>query len=282
MDYASIGLGRLTEQSLKAISGKVRIEYIPFELIKPNDEQHGYSLEYIEELAANISSVGLEQPLVVEKMEDGTYYILTGRRRYYAIKSMIERGNDKYKLVPCIVKDLAVIDLPVPKEVKRKYAIVSTNIEARKNTPQDVALMIKQMSEVYDELEAAGVKVEGGRRKFLADRLAISPAEVGRHQYLEKNADEETKKAFERGELTVKEAVAKTQERIGKKEVAPASKKTPSPSLSKDTLRKRIKKIVKDASDTVSDVENLGLSEEISKSAAELVELAKTLYESIS
>ncbi|MBR6797032.1 MAG: ParB N-terminal domain-containing protein [Clostridia bacterium] len=282
MDFKNLGLGLFSEASLKDAVGNYKVEHIHFEKINPNDEQHGYSLENIEELAANISNVGLEQPLVVEKMEDGTYSILTGRRRYYAIKSMIERGDDKYKLVPCIVKDLAAIDLPVSQETKRKYAIVSTNIEARKNTPQDVALMIKQMSEVYDELEAAGVKVEGGRRKFLADRLAISPAEVGRHQYLEKNADEETMEAFERGELTVKEAVAKTQERIGKKDVAPASKKSPSPVLSKENFRKRIKKIVKDASDAVFDAENLGLSEEIGKSVAELVELAKAVYESIS
>lgn len=206
-----LGEGLLSKTSLAATTGSFRIKHIPFEALKPNDEEHGFSLDGIEELAASIADIGLEQNLVVEDNEDGTYNILTGRRRYYAIKKLIKGGNTKYDVVPCVVKKLSDIDLPISDDLKRTYAIVTTNAEQRKPTAADTAEMIRKLDTVYDALEAAGHKPKGRRRDFIAKELGIGLGTVGKYDYVSNNASGEVKAALAGGSIGINEAVALTK-----------------------------------------------------------------------
>ena len=207
----NLGNGLLNSSSLAAAVGDYNIRYIPYEQLNPIDEQHGYSLNGIEELAESIADVGLEQSLVVEDAGDGTYSILTGRRRYYAIGLLLKNGNDRYSKVPCKIKKLSDIDLPLSDEGKRRYAIVTTNLEQRKPTAADTAEMIRQLNSVYDELAANGSKPKGRRREFIAKELGMSPATVGRYEYIEKNADENAKAHLQEGKTGLRETLEETK-----------------------------------------------------------------------
>ncbi len=93
------------------------------------------------------------------------------------------------------------------------YAIVTTNAEQRKPTAADTAEMIRKLNTVYDALEAAGAKPKGRRRDFIARELGISPAAVGKYEYILNNANAATKEAVNKGEISLSEAT-----RIAKEE----------------------------------------------------------------
>lgn len=202
----NLGTGLFSDVSKALATSTFKVQHIPFEKLNPNNDEHGFSLDGIEELAESIADIGLEQNLVVEDAGNGTYNILTGRRRYYAIKHLLENGNTKYKTVPCVVKKLSDIDLPVSDDIKRMYAIVTTNAEQRKPTAADTAEMIRKLNAVYDALETAGAKPKGRRREFIAAELGISPATVGKYEYISNNADNATKEAVNKGEISLSEA----------------------------------------------------------------------------
>lgn len=62
------------------------IQELPLNLIVPNSGQprRSFDQESLEELAASIRELGLIQPIAVQPMEDGTYRIISGERRYRA------------------------------------------------------------------------------------------------------------------------------------------------------------------------------------------------------
>lgn len=216
-----LGTGLFSEASKAVAAGTFRVQHIPIEALRPNDEEHGFSLEGIDELAESIADVGLEQNLVVEDRGDGTYNILTGRRRYYAIKKLLEQGSTKYKTVPCVVKRLEDIDLPLSDELKRVYAIVTTNAEQRKPTAADTAEMIRKLNTVYDALEAAGCKPKGRRRDYIASELGISTGTVGMYDTIENSGDEELLEAVASGRTGIKEALELLKSKQGKEKKKP-------------------------------------------------------------
>jgi len=204
-----LGAGLFSDES-KALMNGIHIQYIPLDKLDTNDDKHGYSLDDIDELAASISDIGLQQNLVVEDNGDGSYSILTGRRRFYAMRKLRDEGDERFKSAPCVVQRLSDIDLPISDEVKRIYAIATTNAEQRKLTKEDRAQLVKQLSTVYEELKKAGAKPKGGRRNFIAESVGVSPrtvtnieaeSEGGEEQVSEPEEETEQYRQFYTGSL---------------------------------------------------------------------------------
>ncbi len=78
-----------------------KLDEVPIDSIKPNPDQPrtNFKREEIEELAASIEKDGLLQPILVRTMEDGTYQIVAGERRWQACRSI------GLKSVPVRIKD---------------------------------------------------------------------------------------------------------------------------------------------------------------------------------
>jgi ParB family transcriptional regulator, chromosome partitioning protein len=69
---------------------KKSIDELPLELLVPNPDQprKRFKKEELKELASSIKRDGLLQPILVRKMDDGTYQIIAGERRWQACKSI--------------------------------------------------------------------------------------------------------------------------------------------------------------------------------------------------
>lgn len=78
------------------------VDELPIDSIIPNPDQPrtNFKPEELEELSSSISREGLLQPIVVRTMEDGTYQIIAGERRWQASKAA---GLDR---VPVRIKDV--------------------------------------------------------------------------------------------------------------------------------------------------------------------------------
>jgi ParB family chromosome partitioning protein len=193
----SVGEGLLSDVSaqMKA-ADDYKVVFIALDDIVPNEQNEGFSMEDIDELALSIREVGLEQNLVVIPFE-GKYKLITGHRRFEALKRLVADGIEKWKNAPCIVKDFAKIELPLDDATKELYAMATTNAEVRDNTHADRVKLMDMLSTVYDTLKANGYEGLGKRRDFIAERLKVSPALVQQYTYIENNlADETLKELF--------------------------------------------------------------------------------------
>jgi ParB family chromosome partitioning protein len=74
--------------------------------VRPSPDNPRRTLDGIEDLAASIAQVGLLQPITVQRTDDGHYEIVTGHRRFAAMKLLCKRE------IPAIVrKPAAAVDL---------------------------------------------------------------------------------------------------------------------------------------------------------------------------
>ncbi|NLJ00255.1 MAG: ParB/RepB/Spo0J family partition protein [Bacteroidales bacterium] len=80
------GLDALITFNDAETQGSSSINEVELEKIAPNPDQprRVFNEEALEELSASIRSIGLVQPITLRKLNDGTYQIIAGERRYRA------------------------------------------------------------------------------------------------------------------------------------------------------------------------------------------------------
>ena len=110
---------------------------IPLRDISPNPQQprRDFDKVALEELSASIRNVGLIQPVVVEELEPGKYYIIDGERRWRACK-MITGLNS----IEVVIRD----DLPHGDNDRLTQAIVA-NVQCQDLNPLEEARAYKKL-----------------------------------------------------------------------------------------------------------------------------------------
>lgn len=205
----SIGAGLFNEQSKAALRTDYDVVFIPYDQLRVAKD-NTFSVTGIEELADLIECGGLQQNLVVSsESNDGKYDILAGQRRYLAIGLLLKKGNMTYERVPCVINDISRIDfgVAVPDEIKSLYVIASTN-KYREMTDADRALLISQLSQVYDAVKAAGGDDTANvrRREYIAKEMNMSPRTVQDFLTVKKKLAPELNEMFESGKINLSTA----------------------------------------------------------------------------
>lgn len=187
---------------------KLKISNIERKKIKKNPNNN-YSIDKIDELKESIKNYGLAEPINVKKLEDGNYMLLGGERRITAIDMLIadEKVEDwnEYTLIPCVVKDLDKIKLPLSDANKEKYAIITTNKEARKYSDADKYNEMQAWKEIIEELRTNGVESITGEdengeenkvqikgrttRDILTETTGMSRGQINKFEKVQNNAD---------------------------------------------------------------------------------------------
>lgn len=204
-----LGAGLFNEQSKALMKQNLEITEIPYEKLRVA-EINTYSVSEIEGLSEMIDDVGLMQNLTVVPSEDSdTYDILSGQRRYLAIGLLLQQGKTRYEKVPCHIIDLDSIDLGVPidRDILSTYVVASTN-KYRTMTDADKLTMIRQFSQIYDAIKAAGGDRDNlKRRDYIAREVGnMSPRTVQTYLTVDKNAAPEAKEALDNGLIDIKGA----------------------------------------------------------------------------
>ena len=199
------GEGLMSEVSRKAnVSDRSAIQQIPYDQLVENKLNEEMSMGNIAELKDSIADVGLQQPLVVTKDGENRYRILSGHRRFRALKELLTEGRIQYNLFPCVVKEFDRIELPISEAAKEKYAIATTNIENRNQTFSDRIALLRMMMDVYQELKAVhSEETVNGRRAFLAKRLKLSGTQIQDLLFIDKNIIPEIRGLLDAGEITL-------------------------------------------------------------------------------
>lgn len=194
---ADFDLGKfLADAGVKVDTGKrEQIEYIDIDKITP-DPENFYELSDIDALAENIALFGLRQPLRVREQADGTYMIVSGHRRYTALKKIItEDGREDLREVPCIVE--AAGDNPALKQL----ALIYDNMDNRKISSADFARQVEQVEKLLYQLQQDGYDFPGRMRDHVSEICKASAGKIARVKYIKAHLIPELQRQWGRENL---------------------------------------------------------------------------------
>lgn len=167
-----------------------------------------YPQDGIEEKAGEILTVGLLESLAVkyEPCEKGDYKLISGERRWRALRLLVEKGYKEFELVSCQVRN-------PQNEHEEKIEIIIANSSRTKS----IHVMIKEEQELKRELEymkenkleLRGYNLQSGRlRDVIASMLKVSKTKVAQMEAVNNNLIQEFKEELKKECLTFSAAYA--------------------------------------------------------------------------
>jgi len=125
---------------------------ISYIIVNKDQPRKNFNKESLENLAESIKSQGLIQPIVVEKIDEKTYSIVAGERRYRASKLIglekvpvyIKNVNNKNRLIVSLIENIQREDLNAIEEAKAYYKII-----------QDTKITQEELSEAVGKSRSA-------------------------------------------------------------------------------------------------------------------------------
>lgn len=168
--YPSLGRGLDALISTDAVKtgGSSSISEIPISQIKanPNQPRREFDPEALQELSDSIKEIGIIQPITLRKMDDGTYQIIAGERRFRAsqlaglttVPAYIRTADDEN------VMEMALIE----------------NIQREDLNAMEIALAYQHLLEEYDLTQERLSERVGKKRTTIANylRLLKLPAQI--------------------------------------------------------------------------------------------------------
>lgn len=173
-----------------------KIEYIDIDKIIRN-EKNFYEITDIDELAEDILLNGLNHNLVVKKVENNLYKLISGERRYTALKSLVKSGESKFKYVPCKISNL--------NEVDSEIILIQSNAQSRELSEVEKLKQVQRLTELYSIKKKNGETV-GRIRNLISKDTGLSPTQIGRYSSINNNLIPELRELLNEGELSVANA----------------------------------------------------------------------------
>ena len=168
--YPSLGRGldALISTDTVKTDGSSSISEIAINLIKanPNQPRREFDPEALQELSDSIKEIGIIQPITLRKMDDGTYQIIAGERRFRAsqlaglstVPAYIRTADDEN------VMEMALIE----------------NIQREDLNAMEIALAYQNLLEEYHLTQERLSERVGKKRTTIANylRLLKLPAQI--------------------------------------------------------------------------------------------------------
>ncbi len=174
-----------------------QIEYIPLELIDP-DPNNFYELSELEELAANIELIGLQQPLRVRSNQDqpGHVMLVSGHRRRAALELLVKDGNTKFAEVPCIKEE------PAGSAALQELRLIYANSDTRKISSAELGKQAERVEFLLYRLKEEGVEFPGRMRDHVAEACKVSKTKLARLKVIRDGLTENYRSLYENNEIT--------------------------------------------------------------------------------
>lgn len=190
---------------LQAVTGdsfKDNLFMLPISSLSPSEDNF-YSISDIELLADDIERQGLKHNLVVNADSENQdhYYIISGHRRFEAIRLLSENGRYPSKVIPCFVAGTKT-------RAESMLDLIMLNATSRKMTDAEYIQQYDKLETTLRELDAAGKSVPGRMRERIAAVLKVSPAQIGKIENILHNGIVEVQQAVRSGEMSISTASA--------------------------------------------------------------------------
>lgn len=152
--------------------GRQQIEYIDIGLID-SDPGNFYELRDIPDLAGDIETVGLQQPLLVRPGEDGHVVLISGHRRRAALQLLVDEGKERFRQVPCIRKTGG-------NALVYEMQLIFANAHTRVLTNAEIGKQAARLEEIFYQLKEQGYEFPGRMIDHVAEACNIKRAKLGR------------------------------------------------------------------------------------------------------
>lgn len=186
-------LGKVSEPDTDGMEQIVAIDINNID----GDADNFYSMNGLDELAANIELIGLQQPLRVRANPDmpGRYLIVSGHRRRAALWTLYEEQPEKWRRVPCIIEQPAAS--PELQELRLIYA----NANTRTMSSADLAAQAERVEMLLYKLKGQGVEFPGRMRDHVAEACRISSTKLATLKAIKNNLIPELLEHYQCGEI---------------------------------------------------------------------------------
>ena len=154
------------------LGGNMQVTYIPLSKLLVN-ERNFFVVEDVQALADDIALHGLDNPLTVREIGDGTYRIVAGHRRRKALELL------DCKAAPCIVKNYDGEDSEL-------VALIQSNLTSRELTYYEKMEAVIRLEKALRSMKERGVELPGRLRDHLAEQAGESTSAVHRMTYIHK------------------------------------------------------------------------------------------------
>lgn len=183
-----------------------QIEYIDIDRID-DDPRNFYELSGLDELAANIELLGLQQPIRVRPGEEpGRYVIVSGHRRRAAVRQLVMEGHGELREIQCIV------ERNQESAALQELRLIMANSDTRKLTSFELGKQAERVNDLLYQLqEEEGVEFPGRMRDHVAEACKISKSKLARLSVIQKNLAKPWWPAYEKGKLPEATAYALAQ-----------------------------------------------------------------------
>lgn len=173
--------------------GRDQIEYIDIDLID-SDPSNFYELRDIPDLAGDIETVGLQQPLLVRPGEDGHVVLISGHRRRAALQLLVDEGKKQFRQVPCIRKTGG-------NALVYEMQLIFANAHTRVLTNAEIGKQAARLEEIFYQLKEQGYEFPGRMIDHVAEACNIKRAKLGRLKKIEAHLAPCYKPLWDAGQL---------------------------------------------------------------------------------
>lgn len=171
-----------------------QITRLPLDLLDP-DPDNFYSLDGLDELAGNIETVGLLDPIRVRPAGD-RYIVVSGHRRRAACMLIRDGGSQQFKDgVPCI------IELGEASDALRRLRLIYANSSTRQLSAAELSRQAEEVTRILYELKEQGMEFSGRMRDHVAEACRLSKTKIGRLHAIRANLIPELLARFDAGEV---------------------------------------------------------------------------------
>ncbi len=197
MELAQAGAAEETKeagrQEGRQEAGENEIVMVDIEDLVPSKDNF-YHVD--SDLKRSIELVGVLQPLLVNKPEDGKYKVMAGHRRRLAAMELVKEGKEKFRFLPCVFKKEDVMD---------RLAIIMAN-RFREKTDWEKMTEAVEAEELAKELKKE-YSIEGRTREILSEITGVAEAQLGRYKAIYNNLLPELMEEFKNSKIVVSVAV---------------------------------------------------------------------------
>ena len=190
---AAAGTEEAGQQGGQQEAGKNEVVMVDVEDLVPSKDNF-YHVD--SDLKRSIELVGVLQPLLVNKPENGKYKVMAGHRRRLAAMELVKEGKEKFRLLPCVYKKEDVMD---------RLAIIMAN-RFREKTDWEKMTEAVEAEELAKELKKE-YSIEGRTREILSEITGVAEAQLGRYKAIYNNLLPQLMEEFRAGNIVISVAV---------------------------------------------------------------------------
>lgn len=190
------------EEEMKTLN--FNIKNIDIDHIVPAKENF-YSVDDIENIKQSIELLGIEQNLIVERIDRDNYKLVAGHRRYFASKALVEEGKEEFRILPCKIKSKSEDNT-----LLNKLTMIMTNSTTRELTDWEKMQQSIEVEEIINQLKKEN-NIKGRTRDLLSEILNISSSQLGRYKAINNNLIEELQEEFKNNNINYSVAYKASQ-----------------------------------------------------------------------